>query len=369
MAKPTRSIINGPAGSLTVVFRDASPEQRVQCSMLAAPAFGSPLSVADYVERDEYLGKQPLTVDGGWRFWCLVTDDDDERVLATCKTMNRPLLIRDSTGCREEQGYCVVSVVTQPEYRGCGLASLLVENVKVWMDGPSMLYTSIGDFYAKRGWRTHPVPQSTLSAPLTRESLRTQDCQMPATRALGKDEIGYLCIRDVRDVKSHMERIPVESEETHVAAIPTADLVGWLHSRSYFIALKALGKAPHRYGSICEVTDTWIYWYHDFKERQLWIQRVRVPPGIEDDQALIDGLASILIDALEEASAWYLPTVVIRDPLECVRRAMQRISDRYSLFLDNDALTGQCVASVRLHGSAGPRTTVTLQFNELYAWS
>ena len=50
----------------------------------------------------------------------------------------------------EGDGYCIASVITNPDYRKAGLASVLMGHVAEWMDGPgggtaSMLYTSIGD--------------------------------------------------------------------------------------------------------------------------------------------------------------------------------------------------------------------------------
>lgn len=145
MSNGTSTVVAGPHGPLRVVFQEASHEQRVQCCKLAASAFGSPLSEADYLEREEFLGQQSLTANGGWKFWCLYYAGEEESVLATCKTMRRPLLLRDAERCHEEQGYCVTSVVTHPEYRCCGLASLLLGYVAEWMNGPSMLFTSIGD--------------------------------------------------------------------------------------------------------------------------------------------------------------------------------------------------------------------------------
>ncbi|KAI0016505.1 hypothetical protein F4780DRAFT_678960 [Xylariomycetidae sp. FL0641] len=311
-----------------------------------------------------------FSVDGGWRFWCLAPAKETERVLATCKTMRRPFLLRDEDGCREQQGYCVTSVVTHPEYRRYGLASLLLEYVGDWMDGggPSMLFTSIGDFYAKRGWQKHPVAQSTLSLSCPGE-LSVGGPPSSSTRALARGDIHLLCARDVRDVKHHMEKLPVEPNEVHVAVSPTADIVGWLHSRSYFIALKARGKTPQRYGAICDAADTWMYWYHDFRKQQLWIQRVRAPPEAEDSQMLVEALACLLLDALREAREWELPLVVVRNPQSCVLRAMQQLAaETRGVSLDHDALTGRSVASVRLGGHA-EADTVRLHFNELYAWS
>lgn len=165
-----------------------------------------------------------------------------------------------------------------------------------------------------------------------------------------------------------MESLHVQPNELHIAVIPTGDIISWLHSRSYFIALKARGKAPDRYGAMSESSEAWVYWYHDFRKQQLWIQHMRVPVEAEDSHTLVDTLASLLLDALEEANEWQLSAVVIRSPQPCVLRFMQILASRCGVLVDNDALVGRSVASVRV-GDLDKNTTVTLQFNELYAWS
>lgn len=147
----TPTTINGPNGPQEIIFGEATPLQRIQCSKLAATAFRLPLSEADCLEHEEQNSWPPLSHNDGWRFWCLfLAADDDARVLATCKTIRRNILVRDNSETREEQAYCLASVITDPQYRQYGLATLLLNYLAEWMDGPgdgiaSLLYTSIGD--------------------------------------------------------------------------------------------------------------------------------------------------------------------------------------------------------------------------------
>lgn len=140
-------------GPMAIVFGEATPEQQIQCCKLVSAAFGSPLSEEDFLEREKHLGQQPLTRNHGWRCWCLSPPNKPNHVLATCKTIRRNLLVRDASGSREQQGYCISSVVTDSRYRQLGLASFLLKRVAEWMDGPgdgiaSMLYCSIGNVSA-----------------------------------------------------------------------------------------------------------------------------------------------------------------------------------------------------------------------------
>jgi GNAT superfamily N-acetyltransferase len=133
-----------PAG---VFFGEATDDQLAQCEALAASAFAQPLSEAEYVEREDFMSKQELAEHSGVRTWCLYSDEGTRQVLAACKTVIREVLVTDHHGCHKGSGYCFASVVTHPDYRGRGLAPILLQNVARWLDGPgdasvSMLYSN-----------------------------------------------------------------------------------------------------------------------------------------------------------------------------------------------------------------------------------
>lgn len=114
-----------------VSFCEARHDQLDQCNVLAATAFAAPLSQAEYLEREDYMNKQPLASNSGVRTWCL---SRDQEVLATCKTVRRRVLVTDPEGSHEGIGYCIASVVTHPKHRGLGYASKLLEHVARWLD-------------------------------------------------------------------------------------------------------------------------------------------------------------------------------------------------------------------------------------------
>lgn len=142
--------LNLPDGPVEVAVGEATLEQQLECCKLAGTAFAAPLSQDQYVELEHYLGSLPLAVDGGRRYWCLFPINDPNCILATCKTLHRFILVKEGADVSENDGYCIASVITNPDYRKAGLASVLMGHVAEWMDGPgaglaSMLYTSIGD--------------------------------------------------------------------------------------------------------------------------------------------------------------------------------------------------------------------------------
>lgn len=147
MTLPLSIKIPSSPDPITAVFGEAtSPEQRLGCYELGATGFRPPLTTEQYVKREQFVDKLPLTRGTGWRFWCLYNTQQPMQILATCKTIVRDLIIRDASGVRLERGYCIASVVSDEAHRGHGLASFMLKKVAEWMDGPgegavSFLYT------------------------------------------------------------------------------------------------------------------------------------------------------------------------------------------------------------------------------------
>lgn len=150
MAFSFSTTVQGPSGPLNVVFGEGTPEQHLACCEVIVASYAPSFPASAIAEQEEYLSQHPLTVNQGTRFWCISLDDDTKSVLALCKTIRRRFLVKDSESMREESGYCISTVATHPQYRRLGLATLLIEQVAKWLDGPgdaaaSMLYTSVGD--------------------------------------------------------------------------------------------------------------------------------------------------------------------------------------------------------------------------------
>lgn len=143
--------IQGPDGPLLVQFGEAIDSQILSCHELAGLAFGQPLSNADFVERENFMIRLAAARGAGcwWRIWCVFPVHNPHQVLASCKTIRRDLLIKESsTGeTRESLGYCISSVVVESAHRGVGVGAYLLSSVKQWLDTKgdaalSMLYSS-----------------------------------------------------------------------------------------------------------------------------------------------------------------------------------------------------------------------------------
>ncbi|PGH05641.1 hypothetical protein GX51_02800 [Blastomyces parvus] len=377
--------IDGPEGSEVVVFNEATTdEQQVKCFKIVGASFGWPLPEADYIEREKFLVQRPLTRSNGAgvRWWCLQVQAGDGcgRVVATCKTLNRDLLIRTAAGnTRQGQGYCIGAVATDKRYRRLGLAEFLLRAVARWMDGPggaeaSMLYSSVGKYYTNKGWKMLPAFQSVLSVSQPVISLNRSG--LPTTQPLMPDEIPALCARDIEDIKANFPKYKPTGAEILMTVLPSANIIGWLHDRAAFISRKTNGEVPPVKGAISEDGKMWMYWHHDFPDRELTIQRVVMPTkaaedaGEESQPPTTSALTSLLLAALDEAQKWKLHKLVIWNPTPELHRAIHFVQQQFRVDVINEERVNSNVPSVRWKGGKEDETReVSICHNEYYAWS
>ncbi|KLJ07760.1 hypothetical protein EMPG_16769 [Blastomyces silverae] len=377
--------IDGPEGSEVLVFNEATTtEQRFKCFKIVGASFGWPLPEADYIEREKFLVQRPLTRSNGAgvRWWCLQVQGGDGcgRVVATCKTLNRDLLIRTATGgTREGQGYCIGAVATDKRYRRLGLAEFLLGAVARWMDGPggaeaSMLYSSIGKYYINKGWKMFPAFQSVLS--VSQPLISLDRSGLPPTQPLMPDDIPALCARDIENIKADFSKYKPAAAETLMTVLPSANIIGWLQDRAAFISRKTKGEVPPVKGAINEDGKTWVYWHHDFPDRELTIQRIVMAAQAAEDeeeegqQTATLALASLLLAALDEAQKWKLHKLVIWNPTPELHRAIHFVQEQFGVDVINEERVNSNVPSVRWRGGKEDKTSeVVICHNEYYAWS
>ncbi|KAI1264794.1 hypothetical protein F5Y18DRAFT_417379 [Xylariaceae sp. FL1019] len=365
--------VAGPEGPITVYFGEASTEQRAQCYSLAGAEFGYPLSDDDYREREIYLGERPLTANGGCQYWCLFVELETglTRVLASCKTIRRQLLLANATcGIWGGVGYCIASVVTDPQYRRMGLTSLLLQHLGDWMDRlggatASMLYSSIGNFYERRGWKKKDCTLCVLTrieVPLPKEV----GLSLPQSFLLGRKDIPQLCDMDTTSVKDNFGHFAVRNDRTYLAVVPNVNTITWLHDRAEFISQKLFGRVPLHFGTKCN--RIWMYWFHDFRKNQLAIQRVHIPMDSEPSDVSRE-LAAGLLDAIEEARKWNFPKVIYWKDSQDLSAAVEFLVRRSDIVATKGERSKARI-SVRWIGQSDEATdSVELPLEEFYAWN
>ncbi|KAI0854176.1 hypothetical protein F5Y00DRAFT_256674 [Daldinia vernicosa] len=377
MAETQPISIENARGTLKVIFSEATTsEERVRCAKLASTAFGKPLTPERYLEREEYLASHPLARGTGWRWWCLTLADNPEHVLSMCKTMHRDLLVRDgsATGgetvvARQEQGYCICSVVTDSNYRGRGLASVLLKGVAEWLDGPgnataSILYSDVGDFYVSKGWDILDSFESILTVPPSVP--QKGQAQFPETRPLTTEDIPRLCERDVESLKDDFQKYDLPKDSVLVTVLPTTNMITWLQARIAYTNNQSYGKTPKVTGSICESAESWIYWYSDLHHRKIIIQRVKPPRG-QDEATSTRVLARLLLDTIEAAAKLDLLEVDIWNPSPELHRAMKLLNSELGIKVTNQKRESEHIPCLRWRG--GEKRSIIASPNEFYPWS
>jgi hypothetical protein len=160
--------------------------------------------------------------------------------------------------------------------------------------------------------------------------------------------------------------LEVGSDEVRIAVVPSEDIITWLHDRATFTSNAIHLQVPDAQGSFCESADVWIYWFHDFRKQQLAVQRVGGYTG--EDEIQVRAIARLLLDALEEASKWKLPRVVIWSPGDGLIRAIKLLEQDYGVDAVTEERIGRSIPSVRWRASDESRA-IKLQLCEFYTWN
>lgn len=150
-----------------VVFAEATDHQRLLSWTLNGASWAPPMSIDEYIGREQTLSRTVLSANGGTRYYVLHLRSDAETIVSACEVTRKRGLVADSAGVREVQTYAIASVFTPPSFRGQGMASHLLREVQAAVDGAGAdcgaLYSDIGrQFYTRLGWKDFRSPQLLL---------------------------------------------------------------------------------------------------------------------------------------------------------------------------------------------------------------
>lgn len=107
--------------------------------LLNGQSWRGALSVPAYFRREEFLGNQPLTRNGGLSFWVLAdsstTPSNPRRILASCETIRkRALIARPGRRAEEVVSHGIGSVFCDPRFRGRGYAGRMMRELGQILD-------------------------------------------------------------------------------------------------------------------------------------------------------------------------------------------------------------------------------------------
>jgi GNAT superfamily N-acetyltransferase len=338
-----------------IVFGEATAEQRRLAWELCGQSWAAPMSLGDYVEREQHLAEHDLNRDGRCRCWVLYLKGYPRQVIASCESTRKPLLISDGHGkpARGGHGYAVTNVYTNPSYRRQGMAAFLLRRLQDQMDADSdcsVLYSDSGrSYYASLGWAPFASRQATITlfptpSPSPSSSQQPQPrpqtptpttttTLLPRTRPLQTPSLSTLCETDSHHLTKTFGALPPDNK-THIAFLPTPAQITWHLARAEFDFHKIAPCTPLTapdataaliQGAITLTNTAWAYWTHEWRSKSLRVLRIFCPG--DADQQRVGDMAALLGAAVAEARRCGLRRVVVWNPDEEVRGACKRVGD------------------------------------------
>lgn len=244
-----------PADSPDLILVPATPEERIESIRLNSLAWKGPLSVQQYIARENHLLDQKLTRNGGLTCWVLVDRKQPEgrrTILSSCESYRKNAFLAYDGKVEDILTHGVGSVFCRPEFRKKGYASRMIKELskklETWqLENErrkklvfSVLFSDIGKkFYAQHGWM--PFQSSHISfPPVTHE----EHCKgipgvdLPVARALASEDVkNSMCSDEViQKQRELLRRASEKSPGAKVAIMPDYDHFVWHWAREEFYA-------------------------------------------------------------------------------------------------------------------------------------
>ncbi|OBT52673.1 hypothetical protein VE04_08216 [Pseudogymnoascus sp. 24MN13] len=311
-----------------LILRLLTPAEKEASWVTNSVSWAGRLTQADYVAREAANGASSLLRDGGVRYWGLTTEGEGEEIYAAVETLKKRVLVHTSKGFNTEDSYGIASVFTPAKYRGHGLAGTMMRKLGEWLDTEeancqfSVLFSDVGNFYARHGWAVVPSPEITIPA----SPLPTSASPSPATTPITAESLQSYTQSDLLTLTSEVMSPPSPGKHTRLAFDPSIAQAEWHFGAEDISASKLYpDQAPPTLKGVA-TGSTFGYWVRDFNERKLIMLRLKAGGPWEGGEAEgVQEVASVLRAAQAEAHAWGLGKVVVWNPDERVKEACKVI--------------------------------------------
>ncbi|KFY26456.1 hypothetical protein V491_01299, partial [Pseudogymnoascus sp. VKM F-3775] len=180
-----------------------------------------------------------------------------------------------------------------------------------------VLFSDVGDFYARHGWAVFPSPEITLPA----SPLPTSVSSSPPTTPITAESLVPYTKSDGITLAMEVKLPLPPGKHTRLAFSPSIEQAEWHFGAEDISAAKLYpDQAPPTVkGALAG--GSFGYWVRDFNERKLIMLRLRVGGEVQGLQEVV----SILRAAQAEANEWGLGKVVVWNPDERVQEACKVI--------------------------------------------
>ncbi|KAF8463539.1 hypothetical protein BDZ91DRAFT_764653 [Kalaharituber pfeilii] len=357
-------------GDSKFTLREATKEQIKQARKGHAASWAAGLTVEQYLGREEHIASQPLTRNGGIKFWVLTDATDPTKVLCSCETMAKEAVVRLRNGGVERTlSHVIGSVFTPEKNRGRGYASVMLDKMTELLDGVCLfdaLYSDIGKrFYAKKGWK--PYRSTHISLPPAADDIPSPE----GLKMLMDNDLPELCQQDCDSVIKDFATRPLpENVDVRVAYLPTYAVMQWHHAREEYVGKHLTGKLATVKGALAPSGKTWCIWTRTFNTKDRTQQKLSILRLVDEDdnraeEKRKDEIIKLLRAAQCQAQLWDMKEVAIWNPSERVVKAAEKIMGREVKVVEREM---ESIASLRWNGDGKGETRVWWDLNEKYSW-
>ncbi|KAK4161132.1 hypothetical protein QBC43DRAFT_324176 [Cladorrhinum sp. PSN259] len=363
-----------------VVLAEANPQQRKLTWELNGASWAGPMSLEEYIGREQTLSETTLSANGGTRYFVLHHRSDPTQIVSACEVLVKRALVITSSSSepRIVTSYGIASVFTPPAFRGRGLATHMLRLVQDATDNTlgcefGALYSDIGrSFYTRLGWPDFPSPQVTIQVqPGYNNPTGNSSEAQRETVLLTDDDIPALCARDCEQLQSRLAKLALNDDgdgKKYVAFMPDHAQISWHFTRASYVArVMREGREIKYRGARTADGDSWLYWDHDLRENKLKILRV-VMIG-EKRGGVAAAVKALLRAAVKEAQDWGLSKVLVWAPGDETSSAAVELwkegAGKLAVVLDERE--DGSIPSLRWKGGEDVGNVVW-EANEYYAW-
>ncbi|ETI20881.1 hypothetical protein G647_07224 [Cladophialophora carrionii CBS 160.54] len=374
------------AHSTDLKLEPATLLEYVQMTYLNADEWKGPLTIEQYLQREDILQAVDLTKDARITGWILTSDslprntDGSRPILASCESIPIHAYVARDGVVEKVQAHGVASVYNRPEHRGRGYASRMMaelgKRLETWQSPNgrtnrfSVLFSDIGQtFYARFGWKVFPSTHIHLQQ-INRLAYERATSGLPAVEDLSLEDLKS--IPTIEYVERRLQEISTaEPGKTHVAIRPDLEHFEWHFARDEF-QTNVMGKHfPKVKGAIHRSTGLALIWCRVYAAKksdwQLHILHTVVPPSMQNSQEAEAVMAALLARAQLEAHEWEMASgVEVWDPSDLVVASAQRLRTEEQGKVDIITRDKEHLCSLRWSGE--PDEDVVWLAKEKYAW-
>ncbi|KFA61727.1 hypothetical protein S40285_08399 [Stachybotrys chlorohalonatus IBT 40285] len=325
------ALVERDGGNL--VFTRATGDQIKKHFENNAQAWAGPLAQRDYLHIHHGMLKTEANEEGS-AVWVLHPPDEPLEIVSSCTTLSRPAAVNTGKGSRTVTAVVITHIFTRPEFRGKGIATVLLTKVQDVLDSRSDVKVEFSviysDFqcglYERLGWRPYRATQ--LRILLGKAKVE----RPPNTEGLDSIELNDMPFASDRDVDMTKTRVTGKRDgNTHarfLATIPVVRLCIW-RSKMYEHYFCKREVVPREYGvkyvSPGTSTGVWAWWVHDFWARKLHLCRLVALRNM----GMEESVARVLEVAAAEASRCGLREVVLWEPTQQVIEGAEKLADKF----------------------------------------